>query len=230
MQGSEKSQPPVAPIEPVTPKTPVGLTASPITTPVGNAAASPKSPASNKTPERLNGRADVATTSQKRKRKPSQTTKGAPKKKAKNSGPPKTPKRNKKSALKLLAPGQQSPERMENGLYCKGCDHKNMTDFVVCEKYRFKEQYLKLKNYPNICAECVRSLAPGTDKTKHCTITDIQQVHCCKNALNHRDHHCVYVLCHECYEKKGAMSSPVRKASRCARRENARRGIALPGE
>ena len=94
-----------------------------------------------------------------------------------------------------LRPGQRSPQRMENNTYCYGCDHDNLGNIVDCEKNSFTERRMEQRNYPTQCNDCKKSFL----KIK---ITDMLKVRCCKNAINHREHKCVWAVCAPCYDTR----------------------------
>ena len=144
--------------------------------------------------------------------------------KRRNSGRP-SESQQKKRHVEALAPGVKSPERLANGLYCKGCDHDKLSAFIPYERSHFTVKLCALKNYPKDCSGCNRSLLPGKDKEKFVQIRGIFNVKCCSNAINHRDHECVYALCHECFDmKKEERNSPAKK------RGMKRSRFFLPGE
>ena len=123
--------------------------------------------------------------------------------------PPKVPK--SKRPIETLAPGCKSPDRMSNGNYCYGCDHNDLVEYG---RPHFNPKMCAQTNYPNTCSDCKRSLLSGKDKTKHCLIQGIWSVHCCRNAMNHRDHECVFVLCHDCWVPKSPVKEPTSKRQR----------------
>ena len=94
-----------------------------------------------------------------------------------------------------LRPGQRSPKRMENLTYCFGCDHDNLENLVDCEKNSFTKRRMEQRHYPTHCNDCKESFL----KIK---ITDMLKVRCCKNAINHREHKCVWAVCAPCYDTR----------------------------
>ena len=121
-------------------------------------------------------------------------------------------------------PVLKSPQRTIAGTKCKGCDHKDLVPF---DRSYFKPHLCQQTNYPKVCTDCMRSLLPGEDKTKHCTIKGIFQVQCCKNAINVADHHCVFALCHDCFSRRSAESRSPKEARIAAVSKKPR---VLPGE
>lgn len=122
---------------------------------------------------------------------------------------PATPQAGKKNPnLEDLRPGESSPNRNLKGLYIKGCDHDNLGGLICYERPYFTAKELKKENYPQICAGCKKSLLPGKDPEKFCTISGVAMVRCCKNAMSHREHKCQHVLCNECFLKAREKAGP----------------------
>ena len=141
---------------------------------------------------------------------------------------PNTPQAAKaKRPIETLAPGAKSPERMRNGNYCYGCDHDDLVEYG---RPHFNAKMCAQLNYPKTCSECDRSFLSGKDKTKHCVIQGIWSVHCCRNAMNHRDHQCVFALCHDCWVPKSPVKEPASKRQRTSGRERKMALQLYPGE
>ena len=142
----------------------------------------------------------------------------------KNATTPETPTKRK---VESLAPGAKSPDRMRNGNFCYGCDHGDLVEYG---RPHFNPKLCAQDNYPKACSGCKRSLLNGKDKSRHCHIQGIWSVHCCRNAMNHRDHNCVYVLCHDCWVPKSPVKEPSTKKQRTSRRERRMALQLFPGE
>ena len=142
---------------------------------------------------------------------------------------PKTPTKlpTSKRTVESLAPGAKSPDRMRNGNFCYGCNHDDLVEYG---RPHFNAKMCAQENYPKTCSGCERSLLSGKDKSKHCHIQGIWSVHCCRNAMNHRDHECVYVLCHDCWVPKSPVKEPSAKRQRTRTRERTMASHLLPGE
>ena len=113
-----------------------------------------------------------------------------------------TPKKGRRSP-EDLPPGVRSPFLLGNGLTCVGCDHDNLKELVPCEENCFTEALLLQDNYPTRCVDCEKLLLKGRHPpATHCKIGGILSVKCCKNALNHRDHKCVWAVCTPCHQKR----------------------------
>ena len=132
----------------------------------------------------------------------------------------------KKARVEDLQPGVRSPDRLANGLYCHGCDHEKLADFIPYERKHFSAHLCGLENYPKVCSGCNRSLLPGKDKEKFVEIKGVFNVKCCRNAINHRDHECVYALCHACFDLKKLIRNSPKKRRGAGRRA----ATVLPGE
>ena len=104
----------------------------------------------------------------------------------------------KRKGIEDLPPYQKSPDRMANGQFCFGCKHTDLEKLTPYEQDHFKPSFCSLVNYPKACSFCARSLLPGKDRKLHCPIKGIMVVRCCWNAVNHRDHECVFAMCHDC--------------------------------
>ena len=132
----------------------------------------------------------------------------------------------RKRTLEDLAPGVRSPERMQNGLHCSGCHHDDLKNLISYERNHFNTNLCSQPNYPDKCSGCKKSL-PRTKDPKACVeIKGVFHVRCCHNAINHRDHPCVFALCHRCWvSKTSERGSPKKK--RAARNSGA--GL-YPGE
>jgi len=144
------------------------------------------------------------------------TKKAVPKKTPKATKIPspsgiRTPKK-KIAWTKGLLPGQRSPERMQNGVHCKGCNHGDLKNLQLYGPKYFTMANLKDKqHYPEFCSGgCERSLLPGKDPKKFCKVTPTFMVCCCSNAINHDDIDCVFAVCTECYVKKDGSSRGTR--------------------
>ena len=124
---------------------------------------------------------------------------------------PATPKAapTKKRTVEDLAQGIRSPDRMANGLHCSGCNHDNLKGLIGYERNHFNTSLCSQNNYPSQCSGCKLSL-PRTKDPKACVqIKGVFQVHCCHNSINHRDHPCVFALCHKCWVQScGEKPSP----------------------
>ena len=155
-------------------------------------------------------------------------------------GPPKNSKKGKRKASEIdsgsvaavpspTLPVVPSPiRRTEVGgsNNHRDCNHDDYKDLVAFDRAYFKPQYCQQANYPEVCSRCERSLLPGEDKTKHCTIRGIFTVQCCRNAINVSDHPCVFALCHECFSAKSAERRSPKKARSARFKSNA----LYPGE
>ena len=147
-------------------------------------------------------------------------------------GPPKKFKKGKRKASEVdsdSATVVSSPiRRTEVGgsTNHRDCIHDGYKDLIPFDRAYFKPQYCEQVNYPDVCSGCKRSLLPGEDKTKHCTIRGIFTVHCCRNAINVSDHPCVFALCHECFSAKSAETRSPKKARHARSKTNA----LYPGE
>lgn len=132
----------------------------------------------------------------------------------------------KKRPVEDLAPGVRSPDRMANGLHCSGCNHDNLKGLIGYERNHFNTNLCSQKNYPGQCSGCKLSL-PKTKDPKACVeIKGVFQVRCCHNSINHRDHPCVFALCHKCWVESSS-SKPSPKKQRVSRSRGA---LILPGE
>ncbi len=139
--------------------------------------------------------------------------------------PPNVPK--SKRPIESLAPGTKSPERLSNGNYCYGCEHDDLVEYG---RPHFNAKMCAMENYPNNCSRCERSFLPGKDKTKHCRVQGLWAVHCCRNAMNHRDHECVFALCHDCWVPKSPVKESASKRQRTSTRERKMAKQLFPGE
>ena len=102
---------------------------------------------------------NVKKTSSKAKRKTTSsdaTTVSTPKKKQKVGT------QNEPTRIADLPPDARSPDRMENGLYCRGCDHRRAYKpyYVPYERNWFTKTRLSLPNHPTNCAGCKKSFLP----------------------------------------------------------------------
>ena len=132
----------------------------------------------------------------------------------------------RKRSLEDLAPGVRSPERMQNGLHCSGCNHNDLKGLISYERNHFNTNLCSQLNYPDQCSGCKKSL-PRTKDPRACVeIKGVFHVRCCHNAINHRDHPCVFALCHRCWVSKSAESSSPKK-QRATRNAGVK---VLPGE
>lgn len=99
----------------------------------------------------------------------------------------------------LLTPGQKSTWTMANGLPEYGCDHTNFGGLIPYHDRRyFSKERLALENHPQCCTKCTKSLLPGKGNVP---IKDSMGVYACRNAINHRDHVCVFCLCTSCLQE-----------------------------
>lgn len=151
-----------------------------------------------------------ATNGSRKKAKSAPTTKSAPKAPPKSAGEQgsgfKTPRKQQGNKCGLqrdecgLLPGEVSPGRMENGNKCRGCDHSNLFDVRPLKKDYFTKDSIKKPNYPVRCSECERHFVNDA--------VDLfprgAACYACPNSINHRDHKCVFTLCHFCYHEKTA--------------------------
>ena len=108
---------------------------------------------------------------------------------------------------------------MENGLYCKGCDHGKAYEpyYVPYERNWFTKARLSLPNHPTNCAECKKSFLPcpkGGKQDEYAIIGGMHRVQACRNAVNHRDHPCVHALCSSCFMQHPGNASPLVKNRR----------------
>jgi hypothetical protein len=122
---------------------------------------------------------------------------------------PSTPGKNKRKAEVAEV---ASPPRMENGCLQKDCDHRDLS-LICVEATYFTDNAMQTDNYPNKCSECNKlftSKSRGMDFTRYCKITPYANVRVCKNALNHRDHTCLFAYCDGCFNGKIA-TSPIKR-------------------
>ena len=130
------------------------------------------------------------------------------------------------STTNKLPPGVKSPNRMLNGNHSWGCDHANLKGFIPCDRRYFTAKECAKPNYPKVCSGCDGLLVRNVDKKREVTIRGILNVMVCKNGFNHRDHECVYALCHACYQEK----MDERKSPKKQRKTSNSGANLLPGE
>ena len=99
------------------------------------------------------------------------------------------------------------------------CDHENL---VMYERSHFTAKLCDQDHYPDKCVDCQWSLRPGKGEG-FCVIKGIFNVKCCTNAVNDRQHSCVFALCHSCYSCRipPTRNSPNKK-QRCSSRSSGR--------
>ena len=156
-----------------------------------------------------------------RRSKPAAPPQPAPRPRSAATPPPIPAKR--KAAN--FSPGEKSPIPMKNGNYSYGCAHQDPESFIEYERLHFNSKLCAQDNYPSVCTKCTRSLLPGGTPKTHCVIKGIESVHCCRNSINHRDHDCVYALCHACW----VQCTPAKRGHKRRRVRVAARRL-LPGE
>jgi hypothetical protein len=122
---------------------------------------------------------------------------------------PRTPSNNKRKAP------VDSPPRMANGCLLRSCKHNDLA-LVSVEAGYFTDILLQKENYPNKCVgdKCNKlftNKSRGLDLTKYCKVTPDAPARVCRNSLNHRDHKCVFAICHGCFNTRIA-TSPVKRA------------------
>jgi hypothetical protein len=122
---------------------------------------------------------------------------------------PGTPRRKKRKA------DVGSPPRMANGCLQHDCDHSDLA-LICVEAGYFTERLLQTDNYPNKCVgdKCNKLFTnkrKGLDLSTYCKVTPYAPARVCRNSMNHRDHQCVFALCHGCFNQKIA-TSPVKRA------------------
>lgn len=176
------------------------------------------------TPAPTEAAKEQATTEAPKKQAASGRASGGKKRKA---SPTATPRKRKQRA-EDLPPGVLSPERMSNGLHCKGCDHGKLEDLTPYGKNYFTPKEFERENYPKECSGCHKSLLPGKDPEKHCKISGIFEVRCCRNSINHSDHQCVFALCHTCWVADARNSSPNAGKAKEASRKRRKKVLGSP--
>lgn len=128
----------------------------------------------------------------------------------KTSPMPTTPAKMPREASHPLAAGERSPNRMKNNTCMIGCDHAKLNHLVPCEGNQFTKKTMERQNFPTNCDECKENFL---DLKKNRKITATAPIHCCANALNHRDCECVFALCSPCHRirenKLIATSGPI---------------------
>ena len=231
---------------------PTHLSAQASPSPVATKAPATKAPAtiapdplipSHEKEEQANAKPSTKRSKGKKKKKPELSTKrtkkaGKNKPRPKRASPPvvevedeapRTPaKKAKPSAIENLPPGVRSPHRMSNNLYCYGCDHDNEEATSACEANYFTKEALAQDNYPQRCAGTCKELF-STMKINH-----LNRIWCCKNAINHEEHPCVWAICTRCKtirdEEMLAKNGSSGRASRASRSSRNKRVVLEPGE
>ena len=104
---------------------------------------------------------------------------------------------------------------MANGSLEHDCDHSDLALESVEAEY-FADRLLLSENYPNKCVgeKCNKlftSKRKDLDLTAYCKVTPYAPARVCRNSIQHRDHQCVFALCHGCFNTKLA-ASPVKRA------------------
>lgn len=115
-------------------------------------------------------------------------------------------------ASKLSPP--RSNKRMNNGHCPYVCRHDVATELIIFNDQHFTEKLMQQDNYPNRCAECKRPFSTGrkTKNDKFARVNTNSPVYCCPNAMNHRDHKCVFARCSDC--ETGALAKQTGYSSR----------------
>ena len=146
------------------------------------------------------------------------------------SANPVTPTNARGRSFEGLLPGARSPERKENGNYCLGCDYHDFKNLIPCEANYFTPTRLAFDNHPIKCIDCKLLFGKGPKET-HVRVNGLWTVMCCKNAVNHRDHLCLFALCYFCCtmrkEKREVAQNPVLAEADPTRPQRPRRQASL---
>ena len=119
----------------------------------------------------------------------------------------------------------RSPVKMANGACKEKCCHHHPKDHegsTLNEEWdtSFTPLRLSWENYPASCSLCHRDLkkagAKGFQKAIHTQVSPNKPCWACKNAINHRDHKCLYCECYECWTRAQADAPRGRRARKQA--------------